>query len=242
MAGIKTRVMRNIMGYAKSSSDEENEEKFSNVNSEISDKPLSKYFYKVTNHQDLFNLSISYWKEYENGAKAFAFISEAESEITQKTILGIASYFDRNTFVRIGIICQSLKDSSYNELLEKTHDVEVDLGDSGILPFRIRRVNNIDFIDFSELCQIANNGSINFHYEVILQKMLTTYGLILWDAPSINFFKQNPVLCFPMTLQMSSMSIIVKEKKASIEKLKEIIEFFDRYGVRIKGFILDLEK
>lgn len=239
MSSTKSNAFKDfILGISK----DENKENFENVNSELTDKPLSKYFYKVKNHHDLFNLSKSFWKEYENGAKSFAFISQEDSQLQEKTILGIASYFDRNTFVRIGIICQNLQNSAFDELLLKTHDIEFDFAIKDANKFRIKRVNNIDFIDFHELCQIANSGDVSFHYEVVIQKMLAVYGIVLWDAPPINFFKNNPVLCFPMTLQMSSVSILVQEKSASIQKLKEITEFFDRYGVRIKGYILEVLK
>ncbi len=206
---------------------------------ELGDRPLSRFFYEVSNHHELFQLADSYWEDFKKGDRSFAFLSPTPTSAKEKTILGIASYFDRNAFLRMAIVGQSMRRGAYRQLMAKSHSVEVDLGLDYGRHFHIDRLNNVDFLDFSSLCEIAKEAKDNFLYEAALKQLLDSYGLVLWDAPDLSFFKENPVLCFPMMLRVKGLTVVLKESGESIKKLKEIHEFFDRYGVKIKGHILE---
>ena len=75
-------------------------------------KKGNRYFYKVSNHHELYKIGASFYADYTDGMKSFAISSTGYPQSQQNSILGLASFFDHKDDLRIAIISDNLKEGS----------------------------------------------------------------------------------------------------------------------------------
>lgn len=198
---------------------------------------ISEYFYRVENHDQLNKIGKSFEKDYANGVKSFAITSTEESISKQNTILGIASYFDHLANLNVLIV---------------TNETRGPLGDfhsQGKKMFRKYETHekhevsytkyheSLDFVSFRELIKMSQGKRPTKDYEIALDIFLEAYDLIIWDVPSVEEIAMDKQLYYTVSLKFESLSVVVSKSKATGNKVKKIVEFFENYGVPLKGLI-----
>ena len=210
------------------------------TNSQNNDRPLAKYFYKVTNHHEFYQIGNSFLKDFREGFKSFAITSTGYKQAQQRTILALASFFDHAMPMRIAIVTNEVKDGVFEELIRTSKDTTLDLELTNAQKMKIKRFyHHFDFVSFDSIFQMAPAGVPNFEYEHAISQFVRNYDLILWDTPELDAFKANNNLYYPIALYFDSLSIIVSQTLSSQTEINELHEFFTNYGVNIKGLMLD---
>ncbi len=132
-----------------------------------SKKRTNKFFYKVSNHQELFRIGKSFYSDYLTGVKSFAITSTGYQTSQQKSILGLASFFDHKEELKIGIISDNLYVGAFKDILKLSKDREYDyFGKESSINIH-SFYNHFDFIDMNEVLDICNNEEIDAYDEVL---------------------------------------------------------------------------
>jgi len=210
----------------------ENSKEFKNIN---------KYFYKVSNHHELFKIGRSYYEDYKSkGIKSFAISSTGYQDSQQKSILGLASFFDHKEKMKIGIISDNLFDGTFKELLQASELAEV-VVDEGIPPLNIYSFyTHFDFLDLKQIVDLVNDNSIS-DYDEVLDKIVGVYDIVFWDVPDLHKIQRNSEKYFPVIMKFESLSIIVSQQLSSAKDIEEVKSFFLGYGINLKGLLLGNE-
>lgn len=205
---------------------------------EKSSKKTNKFFYKVSNHHELFKIGRSFYNDYLAGVKSFAISSTGYQTSQQKSILGLASFFDHKEDLRIGIVTDNLKHGAFKDIVKLCKKVDCDLfGDE--FTFEIRSFyNHFEFLDMEQLLAICNSDRIE-EYDEVFDQVIDMYDVVFWDVPELYKIQIEPEKYFPVIMKFESISIIVAQslsKKADIEEIKR---FFLGYGINLKGLLID---
>ena len=210
------------------------------TNSQDNDRPLAKYFYKVTNHHEFYQIGNSFLKDFREGFKSFAITSTGYKQSQQRTILALASFFDHAMPMKIAIVTNHMDHGVFKDLINKSVDTNVELSMTIENLLKVKRFyHHFDFVSFDSIFQMAPEGVPNYEYENAISLLIRNYDLVLWDTPEIDVFKANNNLYYPIALYFDSLSIIVSQTLSSQSEILELQDFFSNYGVNIKGLMLD---
>ncbi|MBC7430405.1 MAG: hypothetical protein H7336_17455 [Bacteriovorax sp.] len=210
------------------------------TNSQNNNRPLAKYFYKVTNHHEFYQIGNSFLKDFREGFKSFAITSTGYKQSQQRTILALASFFDHAMPMKIAIVTNEMGEGVFKELINKSLDTDLELSMTNANQMKVKRFyHHFDFVSFDSIFKMAPAGVPNYEYEHAISQFIRNYDLVLWDTPEISAFKANNNLYYPIALYFDSLSIIVSQTLSSQSEIIELQEFFTNYGVNIKGLMLD---
>lgn len=210
------------------------------TNSQNNNRPLAKYFYKVSNHHEFYQIGNSFLKDYREGFKSFAITSTGYKQSQQRTILALASFFDHAMPMKIAIVTSEMGEGVFKELISKSVDTNLELNMTKDSQMNVKRFyHHFDFVSFDSLFKMAPAGVPTYEYEHAISQFVRNYDLVLWDTPEIDVFKANNNLYYPIALYFDSLSIIVSQTLSSQTEINELQEFFTNYGVNIKGLMLD---
>lgn len=200
----------------------------------------SKFFYQVENHQELFRIGASYYKDYESGIRSFAIGSTGYHASQQKTIMGLASFFDHQKDLKIAIITETLSNNYFSNIVEneKSHDVYI----SDNISFNVTTFHNhFDFILLEEfLINIKETEDFEREREMV-ENFLESYDVIFWDVPEIYKLQASSQIYFSMFEKFESLTLIVAQSLSKKEEIDHMVSFFSDYGVTLKGLLMDEE-
>lgn len=201
-------------------------------------KKRTRFFYKVENHQELFRIGASYLKDYNSGIKSFAIGSTGYHTSQQKTIMGLASFFDHHDDLKIAIVTENLNQGYFSEIvdLELTHDVY--LNDE--IMFNVTTFHNhFDFILLEDFLLNEKHAEDNEEEQELIDDFLDSYDVIFWDVPEIHKIQSSPQIYFPILERFETLSLIVAQSLTKKEEVDHIVSFFGDYGVTLKGLLMD---
>ncbi len=201
-------------------------------------KRVNKYFYKVSNHHELFKIGRSFHKDYMAGVKSFAITSTDYQSSQQNSILGLASFFDHKEDVKIAIISDNLYEGAFKDIVSICSKEKMDFLDQEVDATISSFYGHFDFIDLSVLLEISNDSSIE-GYDEVFDQIVDLYDIVFWDVPELHKIQKDSEKYFPVIMKFESLSIIVAQSLTSSRHLEEVRLFFLGYGINLKGLLLD---
>ena len=205
-------------------------------------RTTSKYFYSIANHHELFKLGSSFYNDYQQGVKSFAISSTGYQTSQQNSILGIASYFDRQeSDVNIAIISDNLFDGVFKGIVEASDEEDLKLDSINMKTKVFRFHEHFDFLDLEDLIKFKDDHG-EMCYEDALDSIIAEYDVIFWDVPEIYKIQEKSEIYFPVISRYDSLSIIVNTKGTCHKDIEEIRSFFFSYGINLKGLLFDSQK
>jgi hypothetical protein len=201
-------------------------------------KRSNKYFYKVSNHHELFKIGSSFFEDYKRGVKSFAVGSTGYQASQQNSILGLASFFDHKEDIKIGIVSDNLKEGAFSEIVSISKKSKLELGDTDEPCTYYSFYKHFDFFDLDELIEISNSDGA-LRYEEVFDSLVDEYDIIFWDVPDLSKIKKDSEKYFPVIMKFESLSIIVAQSLSNSKDIKDIKNFFIGYGISLKGLLFD---
>ena len=202
-------------------------------------KKVNRYFYKVTNHHELFKIGRSFYKDYLSGVKSFAITSTGYQGSQQNSILGLASFFDhKEENLKIAIISDNLYLGAFKDIVAISQKHYVPLFKDGKDCEVVGFYGHFDFVDLTNLLDYANDCETEA-YDEIFDSVVDHYDIVFWDVPELHKIQKNSEKYFPVIMKFESLSIIVAQSLSSAADVEEIKNFFLGYGINLKGLLLD---
>lgn len=204
-------------------------------------KPRNKsnrFFYKVSNHQELFRIGRSFYEDYISGVKSFAISSTGYQTSQQKTILGLASFFDHKDDYKIAIVSDNLQQGAFSDIvsISKTYESSLFGEDYKI---KVKSFyNHFDFINLNDLLDLSANQELG-EYDSVFDYIVDSYDLVFWDVPELHKIQLDSERYFPMIMKFESISIIVSKKISKQSDIDELQQFFLGYGINMKGLLFE---
>lgn len=198
-------------------------------------KQHNGYYYRAKDHVELFKTGSSYLKDFKDGEKNFSFISVGLDDVREKTVFGVASFFNYHSDCRVGIVTDHFEKSFYHQFIgdlekEQRNIVDEELG------FHVFVGNGFEIIEFANLKNVERKIKDN-DFEAFVEKLVDSYDLILWDLPDLEALKSNKELFFPVIRILDNVSMIVSENTTKFKDMQTIMDYFRRYQIRVKGML-----
>lgn len=198
----------------------------------------NSYFYKVANHAELYKLGSSYLDDFKAGLKSFTISSTGYYNSQQKTIIGLASFFDHYDDLKIAIISDNLFNGYFQEVISSSKQRKIPLSLSGHELDFFSFHHHFDFIDLNILLDIPNKKE-NTNYEQRVNDIINYYDVIFWDMPELHNIQNTPEIYYPAIQSFDSLSIIVSKSMSKSVEVDFIRNFFESYNISIKGLLFD---
>jgi hypothetical protein len=195
-------------------------------------------FYKVENHNELFKLGSSYLNDFNNGLKSFAIGSTGYENAQQKTILGLASFFDHYSDYRICIISDNLFKSTFKDIISSAKKGALNFGSDDMEVPIFNFHGHFDFIDLNILLGLGI-GVNDREYEKKLEDIVSYYNIVFWDLPDLSKIKNEGKNYYSMIRCFDSLSIVVSASNCNEKDIENIRTFFQSYSINIKGLVFD---
>jgi len=196
----------------------------------------NRFFYKVSNHQELFKIGRSFYEDYTSGVKSFAISSTGYQTSQQKTILGLASFFDHKDDYKIVIVSDNLNEGAFKDIVSISKDLSVNFCED---PIAVKSFyNHFDFVDLNDLLDLSIDHSAN-EMESIFDSLVDYYDLIFWDVPELYKIQTRAQRYFPMIMKFESLSIIVSRELSKQSDVDDLKQFFLGYGINMKGLLFE---
>lgn len=210
-----------------------------NLKSDTGGDKLAGYYYKISNHEELFKIGKGLLLEVEKGVKNFAFTSTGYKNSQQRTILGLCCFFDQNANYKIAIISDHLVHGVFGDLVDSSslHSYSIGNGED-IVKYKSFH-HHFDFIDYSEFMKFYDNHLYTKSFDAELSKILDNYDLVLWDIPEMEKMKQSPHFHYRISQFYQSMTIIVSQSSSSGKQVDFIKNFFSNYNISMSGVLFD---
>jgi hypothetical protein len=204
-------------------------------------KKSNRYFYKVSNHHELFKIGRSFYTDYLAGVKSFAITSTGYQTSQQKTILGLASFFDHKEDLKIGIISDNLKQGAFKDIVSISKTVKYDYwGPDKFIEIK-SFYNHFEFINLDQLLKLARDNDLG-EYDEVFDHVVDLYDIVFWDVPELHKFQVDSEGYFPVIMKFESISIIVAQSLTKKSDIEDIKKFFLGYGINLKGLLLEDKK
>jgi hypothetical protein len=201
-------------------------------------KKSNRYFYKVSNHHELFKIGRSFYNDYMAGVKSFAITSTGYQTSQQKTILGLASFFDHKEDLKIGIISDNLNQGAFKDIVSISKTVQYDyFGPDKSIEIK-SFYNHFEFLDLLEILKLANDRELG-EYDDVFDQIVDLYDIVFWDVPELHNIQIDSEKYFPVIMKFESISIIVAQSLTKRSDVEDIKKFFLGYGINLKGLLLE---
>lgn len=200
---------------------------------------LAGYFYRISNHEELFRIGKGFFQEAKKGVKSFAFTSTGYKNSQQKTILGLCCYFDQNANHKIAVISDHLAHGVFAELVETSDPGQYSIGNGEDVVEYKSFHHHFDFIDYSELIKYYDHHLYSKNFETEIKKILSSYDLIFWDIPEMEKMKNHPHFHYRISQFYESMTVIVSQNTTSGKQIESVKNFFNNYNINLNGVLFD---
>lgn len=193
------------------------------------------YYYRAKDHVELFKVGSSFLKDFRSGLKSFSFSSVGLKEEREKSVLGILSFFNYHEDVSICVITESLAQSYYSRIATKAKKRQAQVFDED-LHYEFYTGDGFEVIEYAELKKIERKITA-YNFEDFLDFLLDSFDIILWDLPEIEVLDSNKEVYFPIVRSLDNVSFIVGKNISKISEINEMISYFKRYQIAIKGLL-----
>ncbi len=200
----------------------------------------SKYFFQVKNHEEFYQVGKSFQEDYRKGQKFFLFANLNTPENQQKTILGIASFFQYFEQKKVLIISSQLDNSFFHSILKDAEIKELLLSNKSGPTAQFIFHNELTFLDAQSFK--GNKLTSTLDYDEIFNDLNELFDCILFDLPDTLNGKNNLDLYFPIYKRADSVSFVLLRDGTSLKGMDAITQQFKSYDVKIKGAILAKQK
>jgi len=198
----------------------------------------NRFFYKVSNHQELFRIGRSFYDDYTAGVKSFAISSTGYQTSQQKTILGLASFFDHKDDYKIAVISDNLDQGAFKDIVSISKNIPSTIvGDDYSLNVK-SFYNHFDFINLDEVLNLSNHHNMK-EYDSVFDHIVDYYDIVFWDVPELHKIQLDSERYFPMIMKFESLSIIVSKQITKERHVDELKQFFLGYGINMKGLLFE---
>lgn len=205
---------------------------------ERADKP-NRLFYRVSNHQELFKIGQSFYEDCLSGIKSFAISSTGYQTSQQKTILGLASFFDhKEDNFKIAIVSDNLDQGAFSDIVLMSKTIPSIISDKNHSLDIKSFYNHFDFIDLNKVLKLSQNDELG-EFECVFDYIIDSYDIVFWDVPELHKIQIYSEIYFPMIMKFESLSIIVAKKISKQSEVDELKQFFLGYGINMKGLLFD---
>lgn len=202
-------------------------------------KSFSKYYYKVSDHSELNKVGVSFYNDYQKGIKNFAIASTGYPLSQQKTILGLASFFDHREDLKILIVGSKLDTGLFKNFLENCHDETLDLMQVTGKKINLKRFHfHFDFLEVQDFFELCDEDQPTYEYEEMVKSVLDRYDVVFWDLPNLEEIKKRSHYYYPLTAQFELLTVVVGAHETSKVEVEKLRSFYQKYNVQIKGFLI----
>jgi hypothetical protein len=200
---------------------------------------LAEYFYRISNHEELFRVGKGFNQEVKKGIKNFAFTSTGYKNSQQRTILGLCCYFDQNANYKIAIVSDHLSQGIFSELLDssKSQCYSMQSGEDSVNYKSFH--HHFDFFDYSEFSKFYDNHLYTNNFDDEVKKILGNYDVVFWDIPEMENMKTHPHFHYRISHLYESLTVIVSQKNTSGKQIESIKNFFSNYNINLNGVLFD---
>ena len=193
------------------------------------------YYYKAKDHMELYKVGSSYLQDFKSGLKSFSFSSNGIKSEREKTVFGICSFFNYHEDLNICIITESLKNAFYSDICKEFTPNSIPVLDED-LDLVVNSAKGFDLIEYKELKKVERKIK-DYDFETFIDYLSDHYDLILWDLPDFKVLDGNKEFYFPIIRSLDNVSFIIKKDISKISEIGEMISYFRRYQVQIKGLL-----
>jgi hypothetical protein len=193
------------------------------------------YYYKAKDHMELYKVGSSYLEDFKAGLKSFSFSSNGIACDREKTVFGICSFFNYHEDLNICILTSDLLKTFYSEICEDFEEKEIQVFDED-LTLKINRAKGFDLIQYKDLKKVERKIR-DYDFETFVDYLSDRYDLLLWDLPELSILDSNKELYFPIIRTLDNVSLVVKKDVSKISEIGDMISYYNRYQVDIKGLL-----
>lgn len=230
--------------FANLSLEEESSKKQSVAEVEISrhefkrkgKKSLSKLYYKVKNHIELFKLGDSYLRDFNRGIKSLAFNSSGIKCERERTVLGVTSFLNYNAKVTVTVVTDDLQKTLYHNFVPDLEEIKKPILNEDI-SYTCYATQGVEFVEFSEICDVMYQLG-NTSFEEYIENFVESSDVVLWDLPELKEMDNKKEVFYPVIRSLESVSLIVKANQSKYSDLYEVKDYFEKYKVPFKGLVL----
>lgn len=198
-------------------------------------KQHNGFYYKAKDHVELFKTGSQYLKDFKEGLKSFAFSSYDLDLIRQKTVFGVSTFFNYHTDVKTLIVSDGMAHSFYYDYMKIQETDDRQVFDEE-LTYEVGISDGIELLDFKHLKTIAKKIR-TYDFEDFIDFLVDSYDLILWDMPEVSVLDSHKEIYFPIIRSLDSVSLIVAKDKTKIKEVHDLVGYYKRYQVEIKGLL-----
>lgn len=210
-------------------------ESFVQVNESPAQGDPDKVFYKVSNFEEAYRLGKSFYDDFCKGIKCFGICSTGYQDSQQRSIMGISSLFDSLEDLNIAIISDNLHGGPFRQFIKKAKRVNVRVTEN-IYIIAYRFYNHFTFIDLNSIRKIDKAVQTS---RVIFSELKDSFDVLFYDVPELETLHENFSSYFSMIKTFDSISIILAKNVSSEKEVRELSEFFETYGISLKGLMVD---
>ena len=198
------------------------------------------FYYRAKDHMELYKVGSSYMIDYNSGLKSIAFCGNSLRPEREKSVFGVTSYFNYHINIKICIVTMSFHESFYHEMTGDLDYRSVKALDENF-DYKVFSGQGFDIIEFSELKKVERK--LRHHdFEYFLDVLVEDYDLVLWDLPELDILNSNKELYFPIVRTVDNVSLIVGENYSKFKHIEQMIDYFNRYQINIKGVLVNKDK
>lgn len=196
-------------------------------------KTRPESYYRIASGDQLMKMCRPFLEDFKAGTKSFAISSTNYKTSQQRTVLGLASYFDHLFEARILIISDSLKKGIFRDLVNvsEINSLHTSAGPCGAIIQRF--YHHFDFLDLRAAVELETRG--------LLEAVLEEYDLILWDPPTLSMHLESAEVFPKISRHFGSLSLVVSNSATKNEDYENLKKHFDGYGISIAGAGLQME-
>ena len=199
-------------------------------------KSLSKLYYKVKNHIELFKLGDSYLRDFNRGIKSLAFNSSGMKGEREKTVLGVTSFLNYNAKITVTVVTDDLQKTLYHNHIQDLEEVKKPiLGEDA--SYTCYATQGVEFVEFSEICDVMYQLG-NTSFEEFVDQFVEGADVVLWDLPELKEMDNKKEVFYPVIRSLESVSLVVKANESKYTDLHQVKDYFEKYKVPFKGLVL----
>lgn len=200
---------------------------------------LAGYFYRISNHEELFRIGKGFFQEVKKGIRNFGFTSTGYKNSQQRTILGLCCYFDQNANYKIAIVSDHLSQGIFSELVESsTPNTYVTESGEDTVCYK-SFYHHFDFFEYAEFSKFYDNHLYTNNFDVEVNKILKNYDVIFWDIPEMENLKNHPHFHYRISHIYESLTVIVSSNNTSGKQIESIKNFYNNYNINLNGVLFD---
>ncbi len=196
------------------------------------------FFFRATNDELLYNLGISFYKDFKNGIKHFAFAHVNSPESQKRSILGVASlikYFEDN---KILIITSDMDNSFFAPFKKESTETIVEISTLPGFKYAIHQCYSLCYLEVEELARRSKKSKVNV-LPTVIKRLMDDYDVVICDFPQIEERKDQYDIYLPLLQIIENVTFTISLKKSRFSEINELRNYFSSYKIKIKGSVVE---